>query len=901
MRIPVGLDRSSSRPLAVQLADQLRDAIRQGSVPPGARLPSSRQLSEQLGLGRNTVVRAYETLLVEGLVESRAASGIFATRYPRTNEPAARPVSVRPADDAAFRPRASTETRPAVPLPVPNVVLAPRRIEASRPRTLYDFVPGRPNLDLFPVKTWRRLVQSCLSYRGAAGVSERGDPSGLHALRSAIAAHVSMSRGIVADPDQIIVVHGAQEAFGLVARLFLSPDSTVVVEDPCYEGASRVFSAAGAALCSVRVDEDGLMTSRLPRASASLVYLTPANQYPTGHVLSPPRRRELVAWAREHGAYLVEDDYVGDFHYDGSPLQALAGVAPDCTIHVGTFTTTLGAGVRLGYVVAPPELVDAFRQAKALLDGGCSWLEQAVLAEFIRSGSYAVHLTRSLSQYRESRDALTSALRRYFGRVEISGESSGLSVLWQLPAGVPEAARLEELARRHRVGVYSLGSVGVHEATPSSLTRRSLLLGYAGLSPKQIELGILRLSDAVDDTLDDHHEFIGELLLDPPVEQRSVRTPAPRRSKRRHPLRHPPPIRTVSPRARNKKTREESSSMRVVRGICRYPIKGLSPEPLRGILLEAGKPFPFDRVFALTRPGVPMDPSAPRWAKKGLFLMLMLDEVLARVQTHIDPETLQLTISRTERTTGTEPPPAETLLRADLRTEDGRNAVEAFFSEQVPSDRGVPRLVHLPNGHFMDKPDNVISCINLATLRQLEADWGTKINPLRFRANFYVDGARPWEEFDWIGSDIMLGDVLFRVDRRNGRCGATNVNPVTGERDLDIPGSLRNAFGHKDLGVYLVARTSGKVVVGDHVTVPELTNALPAAPAPAPALSRSGTLTFICRGCYYLYDEAKGAPEVPAGTPFDAIGGGFRCPDCGTEKANFRPYVEGLTAAEPVL
>jgi len=169
---------------------------------------------------------------------------------------------------------------------------------------------------------------------------------------------------------------------------------------------------------------------------------------------------------------------------------------------------------------------------------------------------------------------------------------------------------------------------------------------------------------------------------------------------------------------------------------------------------------------------------------------------------------------------------------------------------------------------------------------------GVPIDPLRFRANFYIDGASPWQEFDWLGSDVKLGDVLFRVDSRNGRCGAVNVNPATGTRDLDLPNALRATYGHKDLGVYLVARESGKVVIGDQVTLPPL--AVEPASAPARWQPPSGSGSFICRGCYYVFDEAHGAKGVPAGTRFDALHGDWRCPDCGTVRANFRPYVAAL-------
>ena len=252
--------------------------------------------------------------------------------------------------------------------------------------------------------------------------------------------------------------------------------------------------------------------------------------------------------------------------------------------------------------------------------------------------------------------------------------------------------------------------------------------------------------------------------------------------------------------------------MSEVKAIYRYPIKGLSAEALPRVELQAGGAFPFDRVFALVRPGAPIDPEAPRWAKKGLFLMSMLDDGLCEIVTHVDPKTLRLTVKREE----------ERLLVADLGERDGRAAVEAFFRKQVPGLREAPRLVRSHDGHFMDKPENLISLINLATVRSLEAQWGYEIDPLRFRANIYIDGAQPWEEFDWVGRDIAVGDAVFRVDRRNGRCGATNVNPESGRRDLDIPGSLRTAVGHKDLGVYLVTRKMGEVSVGAAVTAPRV-------------------------------------------------------------------------------
>src|ERR1700756_226294 len=220
------------------------------------------------------------------------------------------------------------------------------------------------------------------------------------------------------------------------------------------------------------------------------------------------------------------------------------------------------------------------------------------------------------------------------------------------------------------------------------------------------------------------------------------------------------------------------AEMPVLTNIYRYPIKGLSAEPMSLVDLEDKRPFPQDRIFALVRPGAPFDTANPKWGKKGLFVMLMLEEALARIRTTLDVETMSLTIRQDNRV----------LLVADLNNEADRAKVEEIIWQLVPSLRSAATLVRAVDGHFMDKPDNVISLINLATLRSLEAEWGIRIDPLRFRANLYIDGAEPWEEFDWVGSDIRIGETVFRVDRRNGRCGATNVDPETGRRDLDIPG-----------------------------------------------------------------------------------------------------------------
>ncbi len=872
MQISVLLDRSRPESLTTQMVDQIREAIRCARIGPGTRLPSSRRLSEQLAISRNTVVRAYDLLLMEGIVESRPASGIYvAEQLPGKSAPM----------QALSDPRENF-LQPRMPMPL-RQARALSSPHAPGNRLLYDFFPGRPSAELFPLKTWRRLLQNNLSHGGGTGLTQYGDPSGFPALRTAIANHLAVARGIVADPSRVVIISGVQEGLALAARMYLARGALSVIEDPCYQGAALVFEAAGAEVASVAVDQDGLIPDYLPQRTASLLYTTPSHQYPTGATLSSERRTAVIDWARRYGCYVIEDDYDCDIRYQGSHLPPLAALAPDCTIYIGTFSKSLGAGLRLGYMVVPEQIAEAVCNEKRLLNSGNPWLEQATLADFMHSGSYATHLLRVRSHYKENRDCLVAALRRNFGDVLVDGDIGGLHVLWHLPPGVPDAVTVEALALRARVGVYSLASARVHFRRQNALTSRAIILGYAALSLKQIEKGIARLSDAVDDAIDDPATDMTALFSDQFALPRAI-SPAKRNLAPR--LRQQPALRNPSPnRAFSVKliARQGSAPMPVLKNIYRYPIKGLSAQQLTRIDIEAKKPFPHDRIFALVRPGAPFDASEPKWGKKGLFVMLMLEEALAQVRTTLDVETLQLTITRDNHR----------LIVADLNDEAARGKVEEIFWQLVPAFRSAPTLVRSPDGHFMDKPDNVISLINLATVRSLEEKWGIKIDPLRFRANLYIDGARPWEEFDWVGGDIRIGGALFRVDRRNGRCGATNVNPETGRRDLDLPGSLRASFGHKELGIYLIAREGGRLAVGDQVATPRAVESahtwLPVAAKPLTSHQR-----FICGGCYFIYEPSSGLPEqsIASGTPFANISPDWRCPDCGTEKTTFRPYVE---------
>ena len=868
MQLLILLDNTRRETLTEQLVEQIREAIRKGRIAQGARLPSSRNLADQLGISRNTVVRAYENLILEGHVEARPASGVFVAEEP--------PPPAGSASVASLPPSRPSATPPSAPVDLE----LKRFVGGKERRMMVDFAFDQSSPAMFPLKMWRRLAQDHLSHGAAASLSTSTDPAGLSELRTAIAHYQSAARGFMVDPAQIIITSGRIESFNLIARMFLVYDARVVMEDPGYLGACLSFKSAGAKIVLCPVDESGLVVEHLPERPCSLLHVTPSHQYPTGAALSAGRRLALIAWTRRHDCMIVEDGYGDEFHDEGMQLQPVLPSAPERTLYVGDFASSLGSGLRLGYLIVPLRDAERARLTKALLSSGTSWLEQSVLAEMISSGKYASHVLRVRAHYRSCRNVLVAALRRYFGEVTLGGGNAGLQLFWQLPPGVPHARIFEHQARRGRIGVYSLKSAPVHASEHGDVTRRGILLGFGALSERQIEKGIARLSDIVDDALDDHLTEIGELLVDLPPERPPIPTPkirgVPASAKKHEPA--------LTARRESKQNYAAEfglrSAMALLKNIYLYPVKGLSGQPLASVNLVEGKPLPGDRRFALARPGVPLQADNPKWAKKGLFVMLMLEEALAEVQTRLDPETLQFEVRSGNRT----------ILSVNLNEAGAKAAVEEYFHRLVPSLPAPPTLIRSREGHFMDKPDSVISLINLATLRSLEKQWGAEIDPLRFRANLYVDTGKPWEEFEWVEKEIRLGEVTFRVDRRNGRCGATNVNPSSGVRDMDIPGSLRANFGHKDLGVYLTVAKGGAIAVNDPLTRP-LSNALQ--PSILPRMNAGLGRRFICRGCYYIYSEDAGLPAegVPPGTTCQQLPETWRCPDCGTDKGKLRPYV----------
>lgn len=490
MELLLEVSRKDRRPMQVQLYQGLRRLILSGGLAAAQQLPSSRILAERLSVSRNTVVLAYDRLVEEGYAKSKPRSGIYvneclpdATVLVRTGhmEGPSQARVERHADLPKFDCRAPGVWR-----------------ERSR-RPELDLFVGRPHAKSFPSRFWRRSASRHLLH-AQSDLTEYGDPSGLQRLRSAIVGHLVATRGIQANSDQVLITSGIQGALNVIARVLLvdRKHCRVGVENPCYQGAAYLFESYGASLVPVDVDDQGLDVSQLERLSPGLLYVTPSHQFPTGCTLALERRLHLLDWAYRSGSYIVEDDYDSDFRYDGAPLTALAGLdRRGHVIYVGTFSKSIGAGMRLGYIVLPRHLSERARVAKCLLDNGAPWLEQAVLAEFLETGEFLRHLRRIRSAYLKARDALIRSLREHFGEVTVFGAEGGMHLMWRLPDHLPDARRMQALALTRGVGLYPLPAAAAYEFPGRErYSARHLILGYTALTDLELCEAIERVAAA---------------------------------------------------------------------------------------------------------------------------------------------------------------------------------------------------------------------------------------------------------------------------------------------------------------------------------------------------------------------------------------------------------------------
>ena len=453
MDLHLAIDRDRGG-LSTQVATGLRAAIRSGALPPGTRLPASRDLAADLGVSRGVVVEAYEQLGAEGFLMSRVGAG------------------------TAVATGAAAIVEPAADRPPP-------------PAYDVDLRQAAPDLSLFPRSTWLASLRA-----GLAGIPDAGlgypEPAGAAVLRSELAGYLNRVRAAAATPERVVVTSGVAQALHLAIRalLLLGYGDRLGIEDPAGLPHRPLLTAAGVRLVPVPVDHAGADIAALDRTGVRMVLLTPTHQYPTGVVLAPARRAALIEWAQARDAIVIEDDYDAEFRYDRDPVGSLQGLAPDRVILAGSVSKALSPGLRLGWLVGPARIARTVAQLRELTDLGAPTVEQHALAHLLASGGYDRHLRRVRRAYRSRRDALIEALATHLPTLELHGIPAGLHAYAQLPTGTDDVAVAAAAADRG-VGVLPVSPMRFAPGPPA------IVLGFARHTPERLDDVARRLAAIV--------------------------------------------------------------------------------------------------------------------------------------------------------------------------------------------------------------------------------------------------------------------------------------------------------------------------------------------------------------------------------------------------------------------
>lgn len=471
---------ASSRGAQRRIYARLRAQIEDGTLAAGTRLMSTRAMAIELGVSRTTVTAAYEQLAAEGFVVTSAGKAATVASV------------IIPSSGYAKGGKAQRKDLSPVLSHYGQRVAAMKPYSMASPSARIDFRYGSVASRDFPALGWQRAYRAELVKRQPS--LAYGHPEGEERLRNALQGYLRRARGLVCEADQILIVHGSQQGLDLCARLLLNPQDEFVFEEPGYRMARYCFEATGAMALPISVDASGLDTSTLPENDrVRLAFVTPSHQFPMGAVLSVARRLELLSWASRHRAWIIEDDYGGEFRYGQRPIDALQSMdAGARVIYVGTFSKALSPQLRLGYLVLPRELVHVFREAKRLTDRHSPRWEQNVLASLIESGAYERHVRRLRRENEHRRKALLEAFEQHLAEYgQLIGMAAGLHGVLTLPElRAQDEPALQAIALKRGVGVYPLSPLFAEPASAEHERPAGLILGYAGLTAPQIHEGI---------------------------------------------------------------------------------------------------------------------------------------------------------------------------------------------------------------------------------------------------------------------------------------------------------------------------------------------------------------------------------------------------------------------------
>ena len=462
MLLWIPIDRDGNIPLIKQIYQYLREQILCGALQEGDKLPSTRELANYLGVSRNTILDAYEQLIAEGFLITQRGAGTFIA-------------------EGTFLERRNRQ-----------------KMTVSKSTKLVtdviDFRSGIPDLTLFPRKVWAKLSQE--TWNDAEALTFGYDqPEGRLELREVLSSYLFRTRGVSCHPEQIIITSGATQALTLLAKLLLSPDDHVVIEDPITTDIQTIFQATGASLYPIPVDEKGINTALLPKhLCPEFIFITPSHQFPLGSTLPIQRRIELIEYVRQKNSYIVEDDYDSEFRFEGLPISSLQGLEEERVVYIGSFSKILSPALRIGYVILPYHLIDHGRELKWFSDLHTPSIDQLVLARFIKNGYLERHILKMKKLYKRRRDLLMSELKKSFSeKVTFLGYSTGLHIVTEWKDIIFSEQVMKRLEESH-VKIYPVEDHSINKGKH----RNRMIIGYGHLRSVEITEGVQRLKSALD-------------------------------------------------------------------------------------------------------------------------------------------------------------------------------------------------------------------------------------------------------------------------------------------------------------------------------------------------------------------------------------------------------------------
>jgi GntR family transcriptional regulator / MocR family aminotransferase len=457
------VERTNSKTLTQQVYEQLRQYILNGDLKTDEKLPSTRELAKSLGISRNIILEVYDQLAAEGYLIVRPKSGSFV------------------APGSLFLKNK------------PDLQVKQSELFTKDHQDMIDFKAATPAMDHFPRKIWGRLAKDVCNDSPDA-IFGYQSAEGIFALREEISRYIYRTRGVVSEPQQVMITSGATQALSLLTELLIKNNKFVAVEDPVTDEMRTIFSYAGASLCPIPVDDKGINPDGLSQENPpAFIFVLPSHQFPMGVTLTIQRRIQLIEYAREHNCYIVEDDYDSEFTYEGTPVHSVQGLDPGKVIYVGTFSKILSPGLRIGYVVLPKELIEPFKKMKWYTDRHHASLEQLILTKFMKEGHFDRHIRKMKRIYKQRREALVESLKSQFPECVILGQAAGMHLVVEIPR-VSIHQPLIEWIQNYGVQVYSVN----HYSLVKNVHVNKMVLGYGSLPLEKIEEGVRRLKEAIE-------------------------------------------------------------------------------------------------------------------------------------------------------------------------------------------------------------------------------------------------------------------------------------------------------------------------------------------------------------------------------------------------------------------